>query len=161
VDSDQDGTPLAALGALRWPTRLSANHRQLAAIQLRAVPVHLRQSVLDILDRRLQQTEGGAEPLHYGPLAYLKTLCERAASGRLVLPPPAVLPTPTDAGALDLARLQAQLRVAHGDHAHWQRLMNLHTDPERQASIAVLVEQTAAVVAKLEAELAAVSQPPR
>ena len=149
-------SPLASLGVLCWPEQLSANHRHLAAIQLRAVPQDLRQAVLDVLDRRLQLAERGGERLHYGPLAYLKTLCAKAAAGQLVLPqadPPAT--PPPDSAAVELARLQARLRVARADHAHWQRIATLQQDPERQAPILALVAQTAEQVAQLEAELAA------
>lgn len=152
-------SPLASLGVLRWPDRLSANHRHLAAIQLRAVPQDLRQAVLDVLDRRLQLAERGGERLHYGPLAYLKTLCAKAAAGHLVLPqadPPA--PSLPDPAPGESGRLQALLRVARADHAHWQRIADLQRDPERQAPILALVAQTAEHVAKLEAELAALSQ---
>jgi hypothetical protein len=144
---------------LRWPEHLSANHRHLAAIQLRGVPQDLRQAVLDVLDRRLQLSERGGERLHYGPLAYLKTLCTKAAAGQLVLPQADVpFASPPDSGAAQLSRLEARLRVARADHAHWQRIAALQQDPERQAPILTLVAQTAEQVAQLEAELAALKQ---
>jgi hypothetical protein len=153
------GSPLESVGVLRWPERLSGNHCHLAAIQLRAVPLELRQAVLDVLDRRLQLVERGGERLHYGPLAYLKTLCAKAASGQLVVPqadPPA--PPLPDSAAVESGRLQAHLRVARADHAHWQRIADLQQDPERQAPILALVAQTAEQVSRLEAELAALPQ---
>jgi len=153
--------PIQSIGAVNWPAQLSANHRYLAAIHLRSVPIDLRQAVLDILGQRLRAVDLGAEKLHYGPLAYLKTLCARAVAGQLVLPQQPVsvsaapqLPVPNrDEEAK--ARLIARLRVARGDHIHWQRVLGLEHRADKQGMIGQLLEQAAVEVQRIEAELAA------
>lgn len=153
--------PIQSIGGLHWPAQLSANHRYLAAIHLRSVPIDLRQAVLDILGQRLRAVDLGAEKLHYGPLAYLKTLCARAVAGQLVLPQ-----QPVSASAAPQshapnrdeeakARLIARLRVARGDHVHWQRVLSLEHRADKQGMIGQLVEQAAVEVQRIEAELAA------
>jgi hypothetical protein len=154
--------PIEPIGTLRWPAQLSANHRYLAAIQLRGVSIDLRQPVLDILAQRLRAIDLGAERLHYGPLAYLKTLCAKAAAGQLVLPrststsampPPA--PNIPNAQDEEKGRLLARLRIARADHAHWQRLLGLENRSDQQGVIGQLVEQAAVEVQRIELELAA------
>jgi len=118
----------------------------------------LRQAVLDVLGQRLRAVDLGAERLHYGPLAYLKTLCARAVAGQLVLPQPAsasVAPEPAGPNRVDEAkgRLLARLRVARGDHAHWQRVLKLEHRAEQQGMISQLVEKAAAEVQRIEVEL--------
>ncbi len=153
--------PIQSLGGLQWPAQLSANHRYLAAIQLRSVPIDLRQAVLDILGQRLRAIDLGAEKLHYGPLAYLKTLCVRAVAGQLVLPqqPVSASPAPQshapNQDEAAKARLIARLRVARGDHIHWERVLSLEHRADKQGMIGQLVEQAAAEVQRIEAELAA------
>ena len=65
---------------LRFPARLSANHRALALMYLEAVPTDLRQAVLDELEGRLRAERRGA-PVVYDPLRFLKKLCEAAGAG--------------------------------------------------------------------------------
>lgn len=153
--------PVGSLGTLRWPQNLMANHRHLAAIQLREIPIDLRQVVLNILDQRLLAIDRGAERLHYGPLAYLKTLCAKARSGQLVLPQSTSASLASSGTAQSEprrvaieSRTQAHLRIARADHAHFQRILALETDDDRRASILGLVEGAASEVGRLEAELA-------
>lgn len=149
-----------SIGVSRWPAALSANHRYLAAMQLRALPIELRQVVLDILGQRLDAVERGAERLHYGPMAYLKTLCTKALAGQLVMPqavaPPAATPpnTRSSLAAEARSRLEVRLRVARGDLSHWQRVLGLESRPEQQSVIQQLVDQAAQEVGRAEAELA-------
>jgi hypothetical protein len=153
--------PIQSIGSLSWPAQLSANHRYLAAIQLRAVPIDLRQAVLDVLGQRLRAVDHGAERLHYGPLAYLKTLCAKAVAGQLVLPQQqnavsAAHQHPIPSRDEDAkGRLLARLRVARGDHAHWRRVLGLEHRTDQQGAIGRLVEQAAAEVQRIEADLAA------
>ncbi|MDE0853871.1 MAG: STY4528 family pathogenicity island replication protein [Nevskia sp.] len=154
-----------ALAALRWPPALSTNYRHLAAIQLRSVPLALRQEVLDILDGRLRAIERGADPLHYGPMAYLKTLCAKAASGQLVPRQPVARGSaPTEAerpAAPDPAvRLEAELRVARSDLAHWQRLTGLEPDAERGAPLRRLADEAQHEVERIAGKLVALRQEP-
>ena len=154
-------SPIDSIGDLRWPAQLSANHRYLSAIQLRGVSSDLRQPVLDILAQRLRAIDLGAEKLHYGPLAYLKTLCAKAAAGQLVLPRSTsigVTPLPPHAPTLqeeEKGRLLARLRVARADHTHWQRILGLENRTDQQSVIGQLVEQAAAEVQRIESELVA------
>lgn len=151
-----------ALASLRWPSALSANYRHLAAIQLRSVPQALRQEVLDILDGRLRAIERGADRLHYGPLAYLKTLCAKAASGQLVprqsagqaMRPEGDRP----AGVDPVVRLEVELRVARSDLAHWQRLSALEPDAERGAPMRRLAADAQQEVERIAGKLAALRQ---
>lgn len=150
--------PAASIGVLRWPQGLTANYRHIAALQLRTVPSDLRQAVLDILDNRLRAIDRGGEALHYGPLAYLKALCAKAIAGQLVLQQQTTQTTPAPAeqgraGADQASALSVKLRVARGDHAHWQRLLGLDSDPERNAPIRQLVDQALLEVKRIEAEI--------
>ncbi len=149
-----------SIGVSRWPVGLSTNHRYLATMQLRALPIEMRQVVLDILTQRLEAAERGAERLHYGPLSYLKALCAKALAGQLVVPQSApVSPTasarlPSSPDAQVRARLEARLRVARGDLAHWQRILGLEARPEQRTLIQQLVDQAMQEVGRAEAELA-------
>ena len=162
VPSIEPGADLA-LETLRWPSALSANYRHLAAIQLRSVPTALRQEVLDILDGRLRAIDRGADRLHYGPLAYLKTLCAKAVSGQLVRRQPAGHEsTPGEverpSGVDPAVRLEAELRVARSDLAHWQRLVGLEPDAERGAPMRRLVEGAQLEVERIAGKLIALRQ---
>lgn len=123
--------PTASLGQLNWPVWLSQNFRRLAALELRIAPPAVRQALLDLLDRR--QRDGVAaisEPLR-NPVQYLRSLCERAVAGILVLKMPAPVATTLEAASLPASRdsamdaLVTRLRIAAADHRHWTRLAAL------------------------------------
>ena len=156
-------SPVDSVGVVRWPPQLTPNHRHLAAIQLRGLPIDLRQTVLDILDQRLRAVERGAERLHYGPLAYLKTLCVKAAAGQLVLPQTAAGTAIKPAALAEdeaKGRLKARLRVARADHTHWQRVLGLESRTDQQGMIQQLVDQATQEVARIESELASLIDTP-
>ena len=72
---EKDGPPM------RWPKMLTDNERRLIARWLKTIPGNYRQQVLDALELRLRAIEQGAPPLRYGPIPYLKRLCERVRDG--------------------------------------------------------------------------------
>jgi hypothetical protein len=79
-------------------------------------------------------------------------------AGQLMLPQPARASgaaQPAEPNRIDEAkgRLLARLRVARGDHAQWQRVLKLEHRAEQQGTIGQLVEQAAAEVRRIEAEL--------
>jgi hypothetical protein len=137
---------------LRFPACLTANERELAERYVHTVPKALRQRVLDVLDARLAAVERGAEPLRYGPLPYLHTLCQRALTGAL-LPPaqqaaashgqPAPTPPTTAAAEIRLARShlvneirQLELMIERGTDAGGELAEQVHTLREKLAALA-------------------------
>ena len=68
------------LGALIYPSRLTANQREIAARYLASVPAERRQSVLDELEGRFRAEQQGAKPV-YDELRYLHHLCTQVNSG--------------------------------------------------------------------------------
>lgn len=118
------------LNTLRFPLRLSDNDRRIAAMHLRKTPEHLRQVVLDLLDRKLKAEESGGEKLLF-PTSYLAKLCQRAQNNTLVLE--SSLPTQSRAEQQAeterdkrLRELKAQAQTARGDIQHWTRMQQLY-----------------------------------
>lgn len=118
------------LKTLRFPVRLSDNDRRIAAMHLRKTPEHLRQVVLDLLDRKLKAEEGGGEKLLF-PTSYLAKLCQRAQNNTLVLENS--LPTQSKAEQQAeserekrLRELKAQALAAQTDIQHWTRMQQLY-----------------------------------
>lgn len=118
------------LKTLRFPIRLSDNDRRIAAMHLRKTPEHLRQIVLDLLDRKLKAEESGGEQLLF-PTSYLAKLCQRAQNNTLVLENS--LPTQSKAEQRAeserekrLRELKAQALAAQTDIQHWTRMQQLY-----------------------------------
>lgn len=118
------------LKRLRFPERLNDNDRRVAAMHLRPTPEHLRQTVLDLLDRKLKAEAQGGEKLLF-PMAYLAKLCQRAQNNNLILEHN--LPTQSQAeqkteAAHDrqLRDLKAQAQTAQGEVQHWTRMQKLY-----------------------------------
>lgn len=118
------------LKTLRFPMRLSDNDRRIAAMHLRKTPEHLRQVVLDLLDRKLKAEESGGEKLLF-PSSYLAKLCQRAQNNTLVLENS--LPTQSKAEQQAeserekrLRELKAQALAAQTDIQHWTRMQQLY-----------------------------------
>lgn len=106
---------------VQYPAELSSNEIVLARFQLAKVPADLRQEVLDLLGDRIRAAAAGTmEPLIFGPMGYLRTLCQRAVDGTLIrrtrvvqrfMPPaaapsPALPPAPPDEDAVQLKKLR-------------------------------------------------------
>lgn len=115
---------------LRFPIRLSDNDRRIAAMHLRKTPEHLRQTVLDLLDRKLKAEEQGGEKVLF-PTAYLAKLCQRAQTNALVLENS--LPTQSKAEQhaenehdKRLRELKALAQAAEGEVQHWTRMQKLY-----------------------------------
>jgi len=66
--------------ALVYPASFAPEARAHADACLRAVPVALRQAVLDELEGRIRSGQQGGEPVR-NPLGYLRHLCRRAGEG--------------------------------------------------------------------------------
>lgn len=118
------------LHALRFPMRLNDNDRRIAAMHLRKTPEHLRQPVLDLLDRKLKAEESGGEKLLF-PTSYLAKLCQRAQNNTLVLE--SSLPTQSKAEQQTeterekrLRELKTQAQTAQGEVQHWTRMQQLY-----------------------------------
>ncbi|TAM22843.1 MAG: hypothetical protein EPN60_16160 [Nevskiaceae bacterium] len=118
------------LNRLQFPMRLSDNDRRIAAMHLRKTPEHLRQVVLDLLDRKLKAEESGGEKLLF-PTSYLAKLCQRAQNNTLVLENS--LPTQSKAEqqaeterGKRLRELKMQAQTAQGDIQHWTRMQQLY-----------------------------------
>ena len=118
------------LKTLRFPTRLSDNDRRIAAMHLRKTPEHLRQVVLDLLDRKLTAEDSGGEKLLF-PTSYLAKLCQRAQNNTLVLENS--LPTQSKAEQQSATEREKRLRelkqaaqTAQGDIQHWTRMQQLY-----------------------------------
>lgn len=118
------------LKTLRFPMRLSDNDRRIAAMHLRKTPEHLRQVVLDLLDRKLKAEESGGEKLLF-PTSYLAKLCQRAQNNTLVLENS--LPTQSKAEQQAeterekrLRELKTQAQTAQGEVQHWTRMQQLY-----------------------------------
>lgn len=115
---------------LRFPIRLSDNDRRIAAMHLRKTPEHLRQTVLDLLDRKLKAEEQGGEKVLF-PTAYLAKLCQRAQTNMLVLENS--LPTQSKAEQhaenehdKRLRELKTLEQAAEGEVQHWTRMQKLY-----------------------------------
>lgn len=156
--TDTSTDPVIALGKLRWPNWLSPNHRRLAALELRGAPPTLRQSVLDLLDQRHRDgITAVADPLR-SPVQYLRSLCQRALSGTIVLPSaPAVgVPDSADRTAPAHARLDdinRQLRIAQSDSRHWQRLSELTRIEDQKTRMLALADAAHAEAQRLHAAI--------
>lgn len=118
------------LKTLRFPMRLSDNDRRIAAMHLRKTPEHLRQVVLDLLDRKLKAEDSGGEKLLF-PTSYLAKLCQRAQSNTLVLENS--LPTQSKAEQQSATEREKRLwelkqaaQTAQGDIQHWTRMQQLY-----------------------------------
>ncbi|MDM4770858.1 STY4528 family pathogenicity island replication protein [Solimonas sp. SE-A11] len=118
--------------SLQFPPELSKNEIVLAGMQLAKVPADLQQEVLDLLGDRIRAAAAGTmEPLIYGPLGYLRTLCQRAIAGTLIrrnrvvqmaarpsaAPAPAAAPMPVDEEAVRLKNL----RDEHFNALQWKQ----------------------------------------
>ncbi len=70
--------------ALRFPEELSENNRRIAIRYLKKVPENKRQAVLDALEVKFQaiKQEGGC--WKYGPIPYLRKLCNTVLDGTFV-----------------------------------------------------------------------------
>ncbi|GAC1626357.1 MAG: STY4528 family pathogenicity island replication protein [Nevskia sp.] len=118
------------LMTLRFPVRLSDNDRRIAAMHLRKTPEHLRQVVLDLLDRKLKAEEQGGEKVLF-PTSYLAKLCQRAQTNALVLQDS--LPTQSraeqraeDERDRQLRELRNQAQTAQNEVQHWTRMQQLY-----------------------------------
>lgn len=116
------------VSAVRYPAELSQNEILLAGIHLAPVPAALQQEVLDLLGDRIRAaTAGIMEPLLYGPLGYLRTLCKAAVEGKLIrrtrslqvvaIAKPASPPPPVDEVAVELKKL----RDEHFNALQWKQ----------------------------------------
>lgn len=126
-DSLQPASSSVEVG-LQFPAELSQNEIVLARIHLAKVPVGLQQEVLDLLGDRIRAAAAGTmEPLVWGPMGYLRRLCEAAREGKLVrrnrmeqsapaAPPPAP-PPPVDENAQQLKKL----RDEHFNAYQWKQ----------------------------------------
>lgn len=117
------------LKRLRFPERLGDNDRRVAAMHLRTAPEPLRQTVLDLLDRKLKAEAQGGEKLLF-PMAYLAKLCQRAQSNSLILEQS--LPTQSQAEQKievvhqrRILDLKAQAQTAQDQVLHWTRMQKL------------------------------------
>ena len=118
--------------SLQFPPELSRNEIVLAGMQVAKVPADLQQEVLDLLGDRIRAAAAGTmEPLIFGPLGYLRTLCLRAIAGTLIrrnrvvqvaarpsaAPTPAAAPMPVDEDAVRLKNL----RDEHFNALQWKQ----------------------------------------
>lgn len=158
------------LKTLRFPMRLSDNDRRIAAMHLRKTPEHLRQVVLDLLDRKLKAEESGGEKLLF-PTSYLAKLCQRAQNNTLVLENS--LPTQSKAEQQveterekRLRELKLAAQTAQGDIQHWTRMQQLYAksrpdDPFPAKNIQAAQTRHAEVLGQIKALTAAWSAPMR
>lgn len=147
----------AALALYRWPAWLSPNARHLAVLELRRAPASLRQTVIDLLDRRRQDGEAAiADRLHH-PIQYLRSLCQLAAAGKIVQreEPPASPATgrSNDTRTVVPEHLRQRLRAAESDHRYWQRLIDLTDDPHRKRECGAELERAKAEIERCQAAL--------
>ena len=158
------------LNTLRFPMRLSDNDRRIAAMHLRKTPEHLRQIVLDLLDRKLKAEESGGEKLLF-PTSYLAKLCQRAQNNTLVLENS--LPTQSKAEQQAetehekrLQELKSQAQTAQGEVQHWTRMQQLYAksrpdDPFPAKNIQTAQARHAEVLGQIKALTATWTAPMR
>ena len=158
------------LNTLRFPMRLSDNDRRIAAMHLRKTPEHLRQVVLDLLDRKLKAEESGGEKLLF-PTSYLAKLCQRAQNNTLVLENS--LPTQSKAEQQAeterekrLRELKTQAQTAQGEVQHWTRMQQLYAksrpdDPFPAKNIQTAQARHAEVLGQIKALTATWTAPMR
>jgi hypothetical protein len=149
--------PAAALTLYRWPTWLSPNARHLAVFELRRAPASLRQTVIDLLDRRRQDGEAAiADRLHH-PIQYLRSLWQLAAAGKIVRheESPAERETGRSADTPTVVpeHLRQRLRAAESDHRYWQRLIDRTDGPHRKRECQAELERAKAEIEQCQAAL--------
>jgi len=70
--------------SLRFPEEMSENNRRIAVMYLKKIPEHRHQAVLDALDVKFQAIKQGGGRWRYGPIPYLRKLCNAVLEGTFV-----------------------------------------------------------------------------
>ena len=82
--SNKKHTTTTTATSLRFPEEMSENNRRIAVMYLKKIPEHQHQAVLDALDVKFQAIRQGGGRWRYGPIPYLRKLCNAVLEGTFV-----------------------------------------------------------------------------